>query len=112
MPTASGRETAQEKRDRQNREHWARVDAAIAALNAERPGWADAEAAQAEAREAELRASGAPSYQSHQPEYATATEAQAVARALKARGWSRTGTITSFSLASNDPERYIVRFSA
>lgn len=85
MPTASGRETAQEKRDRQHAEHWRKIDAAVAALP---EGWANGEAERLLAADDALRASGADWYETATGEYPTEVQAIAVSRAMGDRGSS------------------------
>lgn len=105
MPTASGRETAQEKRDRQHRERWAKINAAVEALP---DGWAEAEARAIVAEDAQLRASIAPVWERAKREYLAEPEAVAVSRALEALTGGRVFIRQVFQMLTNAPVTYRV----
>lgn len=105
MPTASGRETAQEKRDRQHAARWAKINAAVAALPA---GWAESEAAAMMADEAARVAAGGPSYHRTERSYATHPEAVAVARAMEAHTSGYVSVATVYDMRHGGPETYRV----
>ncbi len=106
MPTASGRETADEKRERQRAQAYDRMTVAIAKLD---QAWIETEAIAWEAAYAmkmsELFAAApsgkyVPSEVSR--DYATETEAHAVYRAIRDRGSVRPHIMRTFVLAAPD----------
>ncbi len=97
MPTASGRETAQEKRDRQHRQRWDRIEATIAAMP---PGHVDKLAREYAAKyNAAVRALDGPgSISSVSLMVDTEEEAIAVCRAAEALGADKPHPVLTFDL--------------
>lgn len=110
MPTASGRETAQEKRDRQRAARWAAIEATIAAMP---PGHvdrlADEYVAKWNAAVAALDGPGAITSVSLMVD--TEEEAIAVCRGAKSRGADSPSPVLTFDLRYGGETRYARGFA-
>lgn len=110
MPTASGRETAQEKRDRQHAARWAKIEAAIEAMP---PGRVERLTSEyVAAYNAELARLDHPGdIRSVSLVVDTEPEAVAVCRAAKARGAGSPLPVLSYDLRYGGETRLVRGFA-